>query len=110
MRRSQLAGEVREFDLKGLTGDDPKARKTAAQIVMKNHETANNKALAWFRPVLSSADVSKGQSSVFYEAKIDSGLAPGAYFLKVFARDGQGERCAFAAVKVTVVKESEKED
>jgi hypothetical protein len=108
-RRASLANPVKEYDKAALTGNDAEARASAEDTLAENHKIANDKRVTGLTLEQEGSGARKDGDGpethvLWYKGKTDSPLAPGDYILKVFARDGNGGRCGFAAVEFVVKK------
>ena len=101
VRRSQVYGELKSFEAKDLISPDEKKRKAAEEAVAANHAAANTKVIA--PCALNGVDYTgAGCTGGKVTIKVEEGLAPGDYVVKLFALDSKGEHCGFAALKLKV--------
>lgn len=106
VERPEHANEIKEFDKSALAGTDEDARAKAEKVIAGNHANANDKKVGALEMKAIGTTARKGRNGeeLIFEGKLDPGLEPGDYILKVFARDPEGERCGFAAARIKVNK------
>ncbi|MCC6150090.1 MAG: hypothetical protein IT461_07565 [Planctomycetes bacterium] len=100
VRRSQIFGEIKALNTKDLISPDDAQRKAAEEAVVQNHATANDKRVVDY--VGEKNYIGEALAWSEFTIKIEEGLAPGDYIVKLFALDSTGQHCGFAALKLKV--------
>ena len=109
VKRTTLARPIKPVPKADLASRDAEKRTAAEAVVAENHASSNDKRVDWFKAELTGAHKEEGSSVVFWHTKVDLGVAPGEYVLKLFALSPGGERCGFAALRITVTPPKEAE-
>jgi hypothetical protein len=102
--RSQIPGELKPVTADDLASGDEKKIKAAEEAIAANHAISNTKQVATIKCVSIGSSTEADAEFVVehFEGKPDPALAPGDYILKLSARDKDGKKYGFTALRLTI--------